>query len=157
MSGSGKICLIVSEIVFQGTSAIALDAKGRITVPVRQRESLQAACEGRLTLTKHPDGYLWVLPRPRWEATREHLMSMSMDADPWRRVFLGSAVDIDIDGAARVLIPPELRQAASLTKDVLLIGNGRVLELWDAERHAAHEARLMAQPMPAEIRGFVLR
>ena len=157
MSGSGKICLIVSEIVFQGTSAIALDAKGRITVPVRQREALQAACEGRLTLTKHPDGYLWVLPRPRWEATREHLMSMSMDADPWRRVFLGSAEDVEIDGAARILIPPVLRQTAGLSKDVLLIGNGRVLELWDAERHAAHEARLMAQPMPAEIRGFVLR
>jgi len=147
----------VSEIVFQGTSAIALDAKGRITVPVRQRDLLMQACEGRLTLTKHPDGYLWVLPRHRWEATREHLMSMSMDADPWRRVFLGSAVDVEIDSAARVLIPPELRTAAGLTKDVLLIGNGRVLELWDAGRHAAHEAQLMAQPMPAEIRGFVLR
>lgn len=147
----------MSDIVFQGTSAIALDAKGRITVPVRQRDLLMQACEGRITLTKHPDGYLWVLPRQRWEATREHLMSMSMDADPWRRVFLGSAVDVEIDGAARVLVPPELRAAAGLAKDVLLIGNGRVLELWDAARHAAHEAQLMAQPMPAEIRGFVLR
>jgi MraZ protein len=147
----------VSEIVFQGTSAIALDAKGRITVPVRQRDLLMQACEGRLTLTKHPDGYLWVLPRQRWEATREHLMSMTMDTDPWRRVFIGSAVDVEIDGAARVLVPPELRAAAGLTKDVLLIGNGRVLELWDAGRHAAHEAQLLAQPMPAEIRSFVLR
>jgi MraZ protein len=147
----------VAEIVFQGTSAIALDAKGRITVPVRQRDLLTQACEGRLTLTKHPDGYLWVLPRQRWEATREHLMSMSMDADPWRRVFLGSAVDVEIDSAARVLVPPELRAAAALARDVLLIGNGRVLELWDAARHAAHESSLMAQPMPAEIRGFVLR
>jgi MraZ protein len=147
----------VTEIVFQGTSAIALDGKGRITVPVRQRDLLSKACEGRLTLTKHPDGYLWVMPRQRWEATREHLMGMSMDADPWRRVFLGSAVDVEIDSAERILIPPELRNAAGLSKDVLLIGNGRVLELWDAARHAEHEARLLAQPMPAEIRGFVLR
>jgi len=147
----------VSEIVFQGTSAIALDAKGRITVPVRQRDLLMQACEGRLTLTKHPEGYLWVMPRQRWEATREHLMSMTMDTDPWRRIFIGSAVDVEIDGAARVLVPPELRAAAGLTKDVLLIGNGRVLELWDAGRHAAHEAQLLAQPMPAEIRSFVLR
>ncbi len=147
----------MAEIVFQGTSAIALDGKGRITVPVRQRDLLMQACEGRLTLTKHPDGYLWVMPRQRWEATREHLMSMSMDADPWRRVFLGSAQDVEIDSAARILVSPELRAAAALTKDVLLIGNGRVLELWDAARHAAHEAKLLAQPMPAEIRGFVLR
>ncbi len=147
----------MTDIVFQGTSAIALDAKGRITVPVRQRDLLMQACEGRLTLTKHPDGYLWVMPRQRWEATREHLMSMSMDADPWRRVFLGSAVDVEIDGASRVLVPPELRSAAGLVKDVRLIGNGRVLELWDAARHEAHEATLLAQPMPAEIRSFVLR
>jgi MraZ protein len=147
----------VTEIVFQGTSAIALDGKGRITVPVRQRDLLARACEGRLTLTKHPDGYLWVMPRQRWEATREHLMGMSMDADPWRRVFLGSAVDVEIDSAERILIPPELRQAAGLVKDVLLIGNGRVLELWDATRHAEQEAKLLAQPMPTEIRGFVLR
>jgi MraZ protein len=146
----------VSEIVFQGTSALALDAKGRLTVPVRQRELLMQACEGRLTLTKHPDGCLWVMPRQRWEATRELMMKMSMDAAPWRRVFIGSAVDVEIDGAARVLVPPELRQAAGLHKEVLLIGNGRVLELWDAARHAAMEATLLAQPMPAEIRSFVL-
>ena len=119
------------NIVFQGTSAIALDAKGRITVPVRQRDLLMQACEGRLTITKHPEGFLWVMPRQRWEATREQMMSMSMDADPWRRIFLGSAVDVEIDGASRVLIPPELRTAAALSKDVRLIGNGRVFELWD--------------------------
>jgi len=126
-------------------------------VPVRQRELLMQSCEGRLTLTRHPDGYLWVMPRERWEATREQLLAMSMDAEGWRRVLLGSAVDVEIDTASRILIPPELRQAARLTKDVLLIGNGRVLELWDAGRHQAHEDKLLAQPMPAEIRGFVLR
>ncbi len=145
------------ETVFQGTSALTLDAKGRITVPVRQRDLLMQACEGRLTLTKHPEGYLWVMPRPRWEATREHLMQMSLDADPWRRVLIGSAADVEIDAAARILIPPELRGAAQLRKDVLLIGIGRLLELWDAERHAEVEGRLLAQPMPAEIRSFVLR
>lgn len=146
----------MSEIVFQGTSALSLDAKGRITVPVRQRDLLMQACDGRLTLTRHPDGYLWVLPRPRWEETRANLLKMSIDAERWRRVIIGSAVDVDIDGAARILVPPELRQRAGLTKDVLLIGNGRVLELWDAARHEAMEQDLLAQPMPAEIRSFVL-
>jgi MraZ protein len=147
----------VANAVFQGTSALALDAKGRVTVPVRHRETLLAACEGRLTLTKHPEGFLWVFPRPVWEGFRARLMSMTMAADGWRRVFLGSAVDVEIDAAARVLVPPELRDAAALSKDVLLIGNGHVLELWDAERHAAHESRVIAQGMPDEIKGFVLQ
>ncbi len=147
----------MAAAVFQGTSALALDGKGRITVPVRQRELLQATCEGRLTLTKHPDGFLWVFPRPRWESFREQLMALTMDAEPWRRIFLGSAVDVELDSAARVLVPPELRSAAALTRELLLIGNGHMLELWDAARHAAHEAQVTAQPMPAEIRAFVLR
>lgn len=146
----------MSDIVFQGTSAIALDAKGRITVPVRQRDALMQACEGRLTLTRHPEGFLWMMPRERWQTTREQLLRMTMDADPWRRVIVGSAADVEIDGAARLLIPPELRNAAGLTRDVLLIGNGHVLELWDAARLRAHEATLLTQPMPAEIRSFVL-
>lgn len=146
----------MSDIVFQGTSAIALDAKGRITVPVRQRELLMQSCEGRLTLTKHQDGCLWVMPRQRWEYVRAELMTLNMKAEGWRRLLIGSAVDVEIDSAARVLVPPELRAAAALTKDVLLVGNGRALELWDASRHAAYEQRLLDQPMPEEILSFVL-
>jgi MraZ protein len=56
----------VSETVFRGTSALALDAKGRITMPVRHREQLLADCNGELTLTRHPEGYLLVYPRPTW-------------------------------------------------------------------------------------------
>lgn len=147
----------MSEIVFQGSSAIALDAKGRITVPVRQRDLLMQACEGQLTLVKNPVGYLMVMPRPRWESMRQHLLALPLAADNWRRVFLGSAVDVDIDGAARVLVPPELRAAAGLVKDVMLIGNGRKLELWDPTRLYAQEQQLMTQAMPAEIQEFVLQ
>ena len=136
---------------------MALDDKGRVTVPVRHRDTLMAQCEGQLTLTKHPDGFLWVFPRPVWEGFRTKLMDMSLASDGWRRIFLGSAVDVDIDKGARMLVSPELREAAGLTKEVLLIGNGHLLELWDKERHAAHEARIIAQGMPDEIKGFVFR
>jgi len=147
----------VSEVVFQGTSAIALDAKGRITVPVRQRDQLMQACEGRLTLVKDVAGFLRVMPRPRWEAMRERLLALPLSNDGWRRAFIGSAVDVEIDSAARILVPPELRTAAGLVnKEVLLIGNGHVLELWDAARHAAEEAKLQTAEMPPEIQSLVL-
>ncbi len=141
--------------MFQGTSALTLDGKGRITVPARQRDALVALTDGQLTLTKHPVGCLLVFPRPAWEAFRERLLTLSMEADGWRRVFLGSAVDLGVDSAARVLVPPELRAAAGLARDVLLLGMGQRLELWDAARYAAHEAQVMASPMPVAIRDFV--
>lgn len=141
----------MSDWVFRGTSALALDAKGRINVPVRHRQPLLDICAGQLTLTRHPEGYLLLYPRPAWEAVERELMALKTASDGWRRIFLGSAVDAEIDSAARVLIAPELREAAGLSKDVLLIGTGRRLELWDKQRHDAVEARVVAAGMTDEV------
>ncbi|MBI5259091.1 MAG: division/cell wall cluster transcriptional repressor MraZ [Burkholderiales bacterium] len=141
--------------MFQGTSALALDAKGRINVPARHRELLMAATNGQLTLTKHPVGCLLVFPRPAWEQFREKLLTLPMSADGWRRIFIGSAVDVEVDGAGRLSVSPELRKAAGLEKDVLLLGMGQRLELWDVARHAAHEAETMAGEMPDAVKDFV--
>jgi MraZ protein len=125
-----------------------------MAVPVRHRDALQALCAGQLTITKHPDGCLMVFPRPAWETFRDKVASLPMSAAGWKRVFLGNAMDVEIDTSARVLVSPELRAAAGITKDVMLLGMGSHFELWDAERHAAHEAEVMAQPMPAALQDF---
>jgi MraZ protein len=151
---SGILWGIVSTVVFQGTSAIALDGKGRITIPMRQRDLLKLMSDGKLTITKSHGGFLIVFPRAIWESFREKLMALTFGNEQWRRLFLGSAVDVEADSGDRVLIPPELRAYANLTKDVLLIGNGNKLELWDKQRHAEHEAAVIAQGMPDEISGM---
>lgn len=145
----------MSGFQFQGTSALALDAKGRINVPTRHRELLLATTNGQLTITKYPVGCLLVFPRPAWEQFRDKMMTLPMSADGWRRIFIGSAVDVEIDGAGRLSISPELRKAAGLEKEVLLLGMGQRLELWDVARYAAHEAETMAGEMPDAIKDFV--
>lgn len=145
----------MSGYLFQGSSAVTLDAKGRINVPARQRELLMATTAGQLTLTKHPAGCLLVFPRPAWEQFRDKLMTLPMAAEGWRRIFVGSAVDVEIDSAGRLSITPELRRAAGLEKDGMLLGMGQRLELWDVARHAAHEAETMAGEMPDAIKDFV--
>ncbi len=77
-----------------------------------------------------------------------------MSASGWKRIFLGNAQDVEIDSAARVLVAPELRAAAGLSKDVMLLGMGSHFELWDAQRYAAHEAEVMAQAMPDALQDF---
>jgi MraZ protein len=140
--------------VFQGAAALSLDAKGRMSVPARHRDLLQALCDGQLTITKHPDGCLMVFPRPAWEAFRDKVAALPMSASGWKRIFLGNAMDVEIDGSARVLVSPELRTAAGLSKEVMLLGMGSHFELWDAERYAAHEAAVMAEPMPQVLSDF---
>ena len=144
----------MSELVFQGPSSLALDAKGRLSVPARHREVLQVLCQGRLTITKHPDGCLMVFPRPTWEVFRDKVAALPMSAVGWKRVFLGNAMDVEIDSASRVLISPELRKSAGLKSDVMLIGMGSHFELWDAEAHAAQEALTMSGPMPDSLKDF---
>lgn len=142
------------SLIFQGASALSLDAKGRLAVPVRHRDALQALCAGQLTLTKHPEGCLMVFPRPAWETFRDKVAALPMSAAGWKRIFLGNAMDVEVDSAARVLVSPELRAAAGLTKEVMLLGMGSHFELWDAQRYAAHEAEVMAQSMPEVLQDF---
>jgi MraZ protein len=146
--------VFVANPVFQGPAALTLDAKGRIAVPARHLAVLRAMEVTQLTVTKHPDGPLMVFPRPAWETFRDKVGALPMEAVRWKRVFLGNAVDVDIDASSRVLIAPELRASAGLTRDVMLLGMGNHLELWDAARHAAHEAEVMRGDMPDALKGF---
>jgi MraZ protein len=133
-----------------------LDSKGRVTIPARHREALKALCEDQLTITKNPKRCLTIFPRPAWEAFRAKLLALPMSNDDWRRIYIGSAQPVEIDGASRVLVAPELREWASIERDVLLIGMGGRFELWDKARHDAHEATVLAQGLPDVLRDMVL-
>lgn len=140
--------------VFQGASSLSLDAKGRLSVPTRHRDVLLATAQGQLTITKHPHGCLMVFPRPEWEKFRERIAQLPMSAQWWKRIFLGNAMDVDMDATGRVLIAPELRQAAGITKDAMLLGMGRHFELWDKATYEAQEAQAMQAEMPDVFKDF---
>jgi MraZ protein len=140
--------------VFQGASAINLDAKGRMSIPAKHRDALAQQCEGKLTLTKHPHGCLLFFPRPVWEQHREQIASWPMSARAWQRIFLGNACDVEIDSAGRVLISPELRAAVGLEKEVMMLGMGSHFEIWDAAKLAESEAEAVAGGMPDVLSNF---
>ena len=126
--------------MFQGASSLSLDAKGRLSVPTRHRDVLNATAQGQLTITKHPHGCLMVFPRPEWEKFRERIAQLPMD--------------VEMDGTGRVLISPELRQAAGISKDTMLLGMGNHFELWDKATYDAQEAQAMQGEMPDVFKDF---
>ncbi|MCS0582647.1 division/cell wall cluster transcriptional repressor MraZ [Massilia pinisoli] len=140
--------------MFQGASAINLDAKGRLSIPAKHRDALMQQCEGRMTLTKHPHGCLLFFPRPVWEEHREQIAVWPMSARAWQRIFLGNACDVEMDSAGRVLISPELRNAVGLEKEVMMLGMGTHFEIWDAAKLAADEALAVAGGMPDVLSNF---
>ena len=131
-----------------------MDAKGRISIPTRYRDALAEQAGGSLTLTRHPDGCLLVYPRPEWEKKREQIAAFPMTARALQRLLLGNAQDVEIDGSGRALIAPELRTAANMTRDVMLLGMGAHFELWDAAALARREAQDLAQGMPEVLNQF---
>jgi MraZ protein len=141
-------------VVFQGASSLSLDAKGRLSVPTRHRDVLSAAASSQLTMTKHPHGCLMVFPRPEWEKFRERIAALPMSAQWWKRIFLGNAMDVDMDSTGRVLVSPELRASAGIAKDVILLGMGNHFELWDKESYDAQEAKAMQGDMPDVFKDF---
>lgn len=139
--------------MFQGASSLSLDAKGRLSVPTRHRDALGATA-GQLTITKHPHGCLMIFPRLEWDRFRERIAALPMQAQWWKRIFLGNAMDLEMDTSGRVLVSPELRAAAGISKDAVLLGMGAYLELWDAATYQAQESEAMQAEMPDVFKDF---
>ena len=95
-----------------------------------------------------------VFPRAEWDKFRERVATLPMEAQWWKRIFLGNAMDVQLDGTGRVLVAPELRTAAGITRDTMLLGMGSYFELWDKTRYDSDEARAMQGPMPDVFKGF---
>lgn len=140
--------------MFQGASSLVLDGKGRLSVPTRHREVLSATAGGLLTITRHPHGCLLIFPRQEWEKFRQRLAALPMSAQWWKRIFLGNAMDVELDATGRVLISPELRSAAGITKDTILLGMGEHFELWDKASYEAQEAEALKDQMPEAFKDF---
>ncbi len=123
-------------------------------MPTRHRDQLLAGCEGRLTLTRHPDGCLLVYPRTQWEAKRAELSVLPYSARALQRLLLGNAIDVELDTAGRMLVPTGLREDARLAREAILIGMGAHFELWEPEALREREARDLADGIPESAAGF---
>jgi MraZ protein len=104
-----------------------------MVVPAKFRQRLIESCQGQLVITMYQDPCLYVYPLPEWEPVEQRLNDLSaLDeaAQAIRRLMIGLAHDVEMDGAGRMLVPPLLREQAHLDKDVMLIGQGERLEIW---------------------------
>jgi MraZ protein len=138
--------------VFFGTFNHAIDAKGRTSLPARFREALAAAGEPRIVLMQYPHWRaIAALPQSVWNELVKKVMAASpLDARFQRNVlrFVSSAHEVDLDVHGRVLVPPALREWAGLRREVVWVGMGPIVQLFDK---AAYDEQ-MATEFPAEER-----
>ncbi len=151
--------------MFRGGSEISMDGKGRIAMSARHRDELMARCSGRIIITidiQHR--CLLVYPEPAWEVVEREIAALPLlDPDTRRvqRLLIGHARELVLDNTGRVLIPPELRAYAGLVKELMLVGQGHRLELWDlktweAKREEWLSEAAAATAMPSEMQQLSL-
>lgn len=111
-----------------------MDAKGRLAIPAKIRDALLSDCQGRVVITAHTEERcLLVYPEPQWLDLLpkiEALPNIHRKARMAQRLLLGYATPLELDGNGRVLLPSTLRDYACLEKKLLLVGQGKKLELW---------------------------
>jgi len=142
--------------MFTGASNLSVDAKGRIAIPTRYRESLGA----ELVITADPSGCLLLFPGPAWqpfEARVSALPNLNPRIKAMQRMWLGYKSDCEVDNAGRIVLTPEMREYAKLDRKVQMIGQGDRFELW-SERGWQDvielAQRTMREDPPAELAGL---
>lgn len=119
--------------MFMGEYNHTIDAKGRLIVPSKFRETLG----DEFVVTKGLDGCLFVYDNHEWTAFEQKLKSLPItnkDARVFVRFFLAGAAAVEVDKQGRILLPGSLREFAALSKEVVLIGVGSRIEIWSRER-----------------------
>lgn len=118
-----------------GTYQHNIDAKGRVIMPAKLREEL-----GDLFYaTKGIDGCITVRSKADWEALGQKLRELpAAQTIELQRFLFSGAAELDPDKQGRVLIPQHLRDFAGLSKDVVIIGTGSNVEIWDMDKWNAY-------------------
>ena len=155
------------QTMFRGINGLNMDIKGRIAMPTRYRERLQLDSHDQVVLTIDTESRCLLLyPLPEWEQIEKKLAALpSFNATARRiqRLLIGHATDIELDGQGRLLVPPMLREYASLKKKVILVGQGKRFELWD-EAHwdtsrsewLEEESQVDESTLPDELKAISL-
>jgi MraZ protein len=139
--------------MFRGVQHINMDAKGRLAMPARQREPLLSQCNGQLVVTIDTQSCcLFIYPLPEWETIEreiQQLPALKPAVKRFQRLVIGYATDLELDSSGRLLLPAPLREYAQLEKKLVLVGQGKKLELWAEEMWLAEREQALAESGPA--------
>ena len=118
---------------FRGRILRNLDPKSRLVLPPEFREILLSRSpEGRVVLTTY-DGCVVGFPLPDWEEF-EHKMNRIKNPSKavrfFRRLVIGGAEELAVDGQGRVRLSRELMKYAGIDREAVLMGQGQRFEIW---------------------------
>ena len=115
-----------------------LDAKGRFLLPAGFKKQLPEGESSQFVINRGFEKCLALYPVKNWEPLFADISRLN-DFDPkvreFRRYFLNGATLVEPDSAGRLLVPPNLKVHADLTKDIVLVAAVNKIEIWDSNKY----------------------
>ena len=125
-------------IGFLGEYEATLDPKGRFLLPSGFKKQLPEDSSVRFVINRGFEKCLSLYPIKSWEPIFAEISQLN-DFDPkvreFRRYFLNGATLTELDGAGRLLVPPNLKEHAGLEKDIVLVAAVNKIEIWDKTKY----------------------
>ncbi len=120
-----------------GEYEATIDSKGRFLVPGGLKKQIPEG-ENRMVISRGFEKCLTVYPLSSWQPIVERIRKLN-DFDPkvreFKRLFLGGATEVEMDSAGRLLLPPQLKEFAGLSKDIVLAADLDKINIWDANKY----------------------
>lgn len=130
--------------MLRGSTSARIDDKGRLKVPNAFRRLVEQTHGRELFLTSLTGEYVRIYPMPVWLDIEQKLAAMP-STHPSRQRYLDRinyfGSDGELDAQGRVSIPARLRDAATMTGDVDVLGQVNYLEVWNHDRLIAKMQR----------------
>ena len=126
--------------MFRGSFEHTIDDKGRISVPARFREVLQASNDDRVVITNYTVSSarcLEVYPHAAWVRLEEKLREKPQFNERivrFQNFYVANAHECLLDKQGRILLPPTLREYAGLKKDAVFTSALDKFRIWDKEQ-----------------------
>ena len=119
--------------MFIGEYNHSIDAKDRLSIPMKFRGELACGC----VLTRGLDGCLWLYTQEEWTKIAEEISKLpvtSKNARSFSRFILSGAMDLKVDKIGRIIIPKYLSEYAGIKSKVVLTGMHNRVELWSEQK-----------------------
>ncbi|MGN0559297.1 MAG: division/cell wall cluster transcriptional repressor MraZ [Acutalibacteraceae bacterium] len=118
--------------MFSGMTYNSIDSKGRIILPTKLREGLGES----FMVTNGFQENLQIMSLDEFAHLSERIKELPMDkAMAMQYIIIGPAVEVSPNSQGRIQIPQSLRENASLSKDAVVIGMDKRVEVWDKEKY----------------------
>ena len=120
--------------MFSGQFTYSIDSKGRISIPAKLRRHVSAEANDTFKIIRGTSACIDIYPMDEWIILEEKLNKLNPfnpDEIRFKRTILQHVAEDKLDSQSRILIPQTFLEYSKIEKEVLILGVGNKIEIWN--------------------------